>query len=580
LKPGVSMAQAHADVAAIAGRIREKDKRDKTFTIDVVPLVESVVGNVRLALLVVMGSVTLVLLIACVNVANLLLTRATSRQKEIAVRVALGARWQRLVRQLLTETALLGLMGGAAGLIVAALALHAIRVINPGNIPRIDAIRLDGHVLAFTFAVSILTGVLFGLAPALRAARVDINATLKAGGRSTQGEGGLGSTRRRLRGLLVAGEVAISMVLLVGAGLLIRSFVRLQSVSPGFDPEGVVSMRLGASARQFENRDAAVAYYATFGDQLASVPGIKERGAVSTLPFTSSVGWGNIYVEGWTPEPGQELQVDQRSVTTRYFSTMRIPLISGRYFTDADLPQNADPVVIIDNKFAQRFWPRGNAIGKHLWFDPAKKLTIVGVVGTIMQYGLDVVGRIVVYRPSPNGGYQVARTTGDPGVVARAMAKKMRELDPSLTVFDVQTMSERMSASMARQRFATTMLGTFAGFALLLAIIGVYGVMSHLVAQGSRDIGVRMALGAERRRILLMVLRQGMELTVVGVAAGLLGAVALTRVMASLLFGVSATDLTTFLIVPLVLVGTATLAIYVPALRATRVDPTVALRDE
>jgi len=580
LKPGVTMTQAHADVAAIAARIREKDKRDKTFTIDVVPLVESVVGNVRLALLVVMGSVTLVLLIACVNVANLLLTRATSRQKEIAVRVALGARWQRLVRQLLTETALLGLMGGAAGLIVAALALHAIRVINPGNIPRIDAIRLDGHVLAFTFAVSILTGVLFGLAPALRAARVDINATLKAGGRSTQGEGGLGSTRRRLRGLLVAGEVAISMVLLVGAGLLIRSFVRLQSVSPGFDPEGVVSMRLGASARQFENRDAAVAYYATFGDQLASVPGVKERGAVSTLPFTSSVGWGNINVEGWTPEPGQELQVDQRSVTTRYFSTMRIPLISGRYFTDADLPQNADPVVIIDNKFAQRFWPRGNAIGKHLWFDPAKKLTIVGVVGTIKQYGLDVDGRIVVYRPSPNGGYQVARTTGDPGVVARAMAKKMRELDPSLTVFDVQTMSERMSASMARQRFATTMLGTFAGFALLLAIIGVYGVMSHLVAQGSRDIGVRMALGAERRGILLMVLRQGMELTVVGVAAGLLGAVALTRVMASLLFGVSATDLTTFLIVPLVLVGTATLAIYVPARRATRVDPTVALRDE
>jgi predicted permease len=580
LKPGVTMTQAHADVAAIAARIRDKDKRDKTFTIDVVPLVESVVGNVRLALLVVMGSVTLVLLIACVNVANLLLTRAASRQKEIAVRVALGARWQRLVRQLLTETALLGLMGGAAGLIVAALALRAIRVINPGNIPRLDAIRLDGHVLGFTFVVSILTGILFGLAPALRAARVDINATLKAGGRNTQGEGGLGSSRRRLRGLLVAGEVAISMVLLVGAGLLIRSFVRLQSVSPGFDPGGVVSMRLGASGRQFENRDAAVAYYATFGDQLASVPGVKERGAVSALPFTSSVGWGNINVEGWTPEPGQELQVDQRGVTSRYFSTMRIPLVSGRYFTDADLPQNADPVVIIDNKFAQRFWPRGNAIGKHVWFDPARKLTIVGVVGTVKQYGLDVDGRIVVYRPSPNAGYQVARTTGDPGAVARAMAKKMRELDPSLTVFDVQTMSERMSGSMARQRFATTMLGAFAGFALLLAIIGVYGVMSHLVAQGSHDIGVRMALGAERRGILFMVLRQGMELTAAGVAAGLLGAVALTRVMASLLFGVSTMDLTTFLIVPLVLVGTATLAIYVPALRATRVDPTVALRDE
>src|SRR5262245_12789627 len=425
LKPGVTMTQAHSDVAAIAARIREKDKRDRTFTIDVVPLVESVVGNVRRAVLVVMGSVTLVLLIACANVANLLLTRAAARQKEIAVRVALGAGWQRLVRQLLTETALLGLMGGIAGLLVAALALGAVRAINPGNIPRLDAIGLDGRVLAFTFAVSILTGILFGLAPALRAARVDLNSTLKAGGRNAQGDGGL-SARRRVRGLLVVGEVAISMVLLVGAGLLIRSFIRLQSVSPGFEPEGVVSMRLGLSGRRFENRDAAVAYYATFAEQLASVPGVKERGAVSSLPFTSSVGWGTINVEGWTPEPGQELQVDQRGATPKYFSTMRIPLVAGRFFSDADLPQNADPVIIIDNKFAQRFWPKGDAIGKHLWFDPARKLTIVGVVGTVKQYGLDIDGRIVVYRPSPNANYHVARTTSDPTTVARAMVKKMR----------------------------------------------------------------------------------------------------------------------------------------------------------
>ena len=580
LKPNVTMAQAHADVAAIAARIRDKDKRDRTFTIDVVPLVESVVGNVRRAVLVVMGSVTLVLLIACANVANLLLTRATSRQKEIAVRVALGAGWQRLVRQLLTETALLGLMGGVAGLLVAALALGAIRAINPGNIPRLDAIGLDGRVLAFTFAVSILTGILFGLAPALRAARVDINSTLKAGGRNTQGDGGLGSSRRRLRSLLVVGEMAISLMLLVGAGLLIRSFVRLQEVSPGFHPEGVVSMRLGASARQFENRDAAVAYSTVFGEQLASVPGVKERGAVSVLPFTSSVGWGQINVEGWTPEPGQELQVDQRGATTKYFSTMQIPLIAGRFFTDADMPQNAEPVVIIDNKFAQRFWPKGNAIDKHVWFDPARKLRIVGVVGTVKQYGLDVDGRIAIYRPSPNANYQVARTTGDPATVARAMVKKMHELDPSLTVFDVQTMSDRMSGSMARQRFATTMLGAFAAFALVLAIVGIYGVMSHLVAQGSRDIGIRMALGAERRGILLMVLRQGTELTMAGVVAGLLGAVALTRVMASLLFGISATDVLTFSIVPVILIATAVLATYIPALRATRVDPTVALRED
>ncbi|HEY9225673.1 MAG TPA: FtsX-like permease family protein, partial [Gemmatimonadaceae bacterium] len=465
------------------------------------------------------------------------------------------------------------------GLLVAALALGAVRAINPGNIPRLEAIALDGRVLAFTFTVSVLTGVLFGLAPALRAARVDLNSTLKSGGRNTQTDGGLGS-RRRLRGLLVVGEMAISLVLLVGAGLLIRSFVRLQSVSPGFDPEGVVSMRLGVSARQFENRDAAVAYFSTFGEQLSSVPGVKERGAVSSLPFTSSVGWGTINVEGWTPEPGQELQVDQRGVTTKYFSTMKIPLVAGRFFTDADLPQSAEPVVVIDNKFAQRFWPKGDAIDKHVWFDPARKLRIVGVVGTVKQYGLDVDGRIVVYRPSPNAGYQVARTTGDPATVTRAMVKKMHELDPSLTVFDVQTMSERMSGSMARQRFATTMLGVFAAFAMLLAVVGIYGVMSHLVAQGSHDIGIRMALGAERQNILLMVLRQGTELTVAGVVAGLLGAVALTRVMASLLFGVSTTDVMTFAIVPVILIVTAMLATYIPALRATRVDPTVALREE
>ncbi|HEV8448291.1 MAG TPA: ABC transporter permease [Gemmatimonadaceae bacterium] len=580
LKPNVTMTQAHADVAAIAARIRDKDKRDRTFTIDVVPLVESVVGNVRLAVLVLMGSVTLVLLIACANVANLLLTRASSRQKEIAVRVALGANWRRLVRQLLTETTLLGLMGGVAGLLVAALALGAIRAINPGNIPRIDAIGLDGRVLAFTFGVSILTGILFGLAPALKAARVDLNSTLKAGGRNTHGDGGLSGSRRRLRNLLVVAEVAISIVLLVGAGLLIRSFVQLQRVSPGFQPDGVVSMRLGVSGRHFDDRNAALAYWTTFGDQLASVPGVKERGAVSALPFTSSVGWGQINVEGWTPEPGHELQVDQRGATTNYFSTMRIPLIAGRVFTDADLAENAEPVVLIDNKFAQRFWPKGEAIGKHVWFNPARKFRIAGVVGTVKQYGLDVDGRIVVYMPSPNAGYQVARTTGDPITIARAMIRKMHDLDPTLTVYDVQTMSDRMSGSMARQRFATTMLGAFAAFALLLAVIGVYGVMSRLVAQGSHDIGVRMALGADRGGILLMILRRGTELTALGVVAGLVGAAALTRVMASLLFGISTTDAITFAVVPIILIATAMLATYIPALRATRVDPTVALREE
>jgi predicted permease len=580
LKPGVTMAQAKSDVAAIAGRIREKDKRDRTFTVDVVPLVESVVGNVRLALLVLFGSVTLVLLIACANVANLLLTRATSRQKEIAIRTALGASWKRLVRQLLTESTLLGLLGGGAGLLIAEGALQVVRNINPGNIPRLEAITLDSRVLIFTLAVSIVTGLLFGIVPALRVTRVDLNTSMKAGGRSAKGEGGLGGSRRRLRSLLVIAEVAISLTLLVGAGLLIRSFIRLGKVSAGFEPSGVISMRRGPTARQFQNRDEFVAFYLSSNEALAAVPGVTMQGAVSSLPFTSSVGWGGINVEGWMPQAGQELQVDQRGATPGYFRTMKIPLLRGRFFDDHDIPANADLVCIIDEKFANRFWPNGDAIGKHLWNDSSRKFTIVGVVGTVKQYGLDIDGRIVMYRPTANAGWLVARTSSDPGTVATAMVRKIHELDPTMTVIDIQTMTDRMSSSLARQRFSTLMLGAFAVFALILAIVGVYGVISNLVTQGARDIGVRMALGAQRKSILLMVMRRGMELAGAGIVVGLLGAVASSRVMTGLLFGVSTIDAVTFSLVPLILLATAMLATYIPAVRATRVDPVVALRDE
>ncbi len=355
LKPGVTMVEAQTDVSLTAARIRDKDKRDKTFTISVVPLHEQVVGNVRRAMLVLLGSVALVLLIACANVANLLLTRATSRQKEVAIRTALGARWQRLVRQLLMESVLLGVMGGAVGLLIAEAALYIVRTVNPGNIPRLEFIGIDRAVLAFTFGVSILTGIVFGLAPALRAARADLNTGLKAGGRSARGEGGFGSSRRRLRSLLVVSEVAFSLMLLIGASLLVRSFVRLQSVSPGFTTDNVISMRLGASGRQLTNREAAIEFYRQVGDKIASVPGVKIRGAVTSLPFTSSVGWGSINVEGFTPQPGQELQVDQRAATPDYFRTMEIPLVKGRFFTDFDAMPTAQRVAIVDEKFAAAF---------------------------------------------------------------------------------------------------------------------------------------------------------------------------------------------------------------------------------
>ena len=580
LRPGVTMEQARNEVFEIAGKIRVSDKRDRAFTLEVVPLVESVVGNVRLAVLVLLGSVALVLLIACANVANLLLTRATSRQKEVAVRTALGASWKRLAAQLLTESTLLGLLGGAAGLLVALAALQIVRSINPGNIPRIEAISLDGTVLAFTFGISVLTGIVFGLAPAAWVARINLNTSLRAGGRNTQSEGGFGTTRLRLRSMLVVAEVAISLTLLIGAGLLVKSFVRLQSMTPGFEPEGVISMRLGATGRQIRNREEALAYFRPFGDALAALPGVTMRGAVTSLPFTSSVGWGSVNVEGWIPAPGQELQVDHRAVTVGYFQTMKIPLIQGRFFEELDLQGNGARVAIIDEKFARRFWPNGDAIGKHIWNDPKQRIRIVGVVGSVKQYGLDIESRIVAYGPTINASWHVARVNGDPEAIGATMVRKIRELDPTITVVDMQTMTGRMSASMARQRFSTVMLGSFAAFALLLAVVGIYGVMSYLVTQGAHDIGVRMALGAERRRILLLVLRQGLLLTIGGLVIGLLGAYGVTRVMANLLFGVSTTDLMTFATVPIILLATAMLAICTPALRATRVDPVVALRGE
>jgi predicted permease len=581
LKPGVATAQAQADVSVIASRIREKDKRDKTFTISVVPLLDQVVGDVRRALLVLLGSVALVLLIACANVANLLLSRATGRRKEVAVRTALGAGWQRLVRQLLTESVLLSLAGGAAGLLIAQWSLYVIRTVNPGNIPRLEIIRIDARVLAFTFGVAVLTGIIFGLAPALRSTKVDLNSALKSGGRSTQGDGGFSFSKHRLRSLLVVSELAFSLMLLIGAGLLIRSFVRLQQVSPGFNPDHVVSMRVGNSGHQFPNRDAAVQYFRQLGDKIAGVPGVQAQGMVSSLPFTSSVGWGSINVEGFTPQPGQELQVDLRNATSGYFHTMEIPLVKGRFFSDHDSDSNAQPVVLIDEKFAQRFWPHEDPIGRHVWFDPKKKSMIVGVVGIVKEYGLDVDGRMVVYnQPGFGGEYLVARTASDPSAVAGAMVREIRAFDPSRPVYDIRTMQDRMSGSMARQRFSAIMLGAFAVFALILASIGVYGVMSYLVTQSRHDIGLMIALGAQRNSILWLVVRQGMELAGIGILVGIVGALALTRVMASLLFGVSAVDFATFSAVPLILAAIALLATYVPAWRATQVDPMMVLREE
>lgn len=583
LKPNVSVQQAQADIDIIANGIRVKDKRDASFGMHVIGLQNQVVGDVRRALLVLLGSVSLVLLIACANVANLLLARASGREKEVAIRTALGAGWQRLVRQLMTESILLSLLGGAAGLLVARVSLFAVRTMNPGNIPRLDEIGINGAVLAFTFGLSLATGILFGFAPAWRAIKLDPNSSLKAGGRGGQSDGGLYLKRHRLRGLLVASELALSLVLLIGAGLLIRSFVRLQGVAPGFTADNVLSMQFVVSDPKYKDQKILSSFYREIETRIAHLPGVVAEGTVSALPLTGSVGWGGIHVEGYNPPPGQELQVDMRTAGADYFRTMQIPLVSGRFFSDVD-NLDTSQVAIIDQKFAQRFWPHNDAVGKHVWFDPKKPITIVGVVGVVKQYGLDTDGKIATYFPlqqgPDRGTFLVARSSSDDAGLSNAITREIHAVDPSVVIYGIRTMNERLHDSLARQRFSSTMLGAFAGFALLLAAVGLYGVMSYLVTQSTHDIGILVALGARRENILSLVVRQGMQLTLIGIFAGLIGSVALTRVIASLLFAVSPTDVATFVAVPALLAVVAFAATVIPAWRASSVDPMVALREE
>ena len=583
LKPSVTMQQAQADVAVIAARIREKDKRGSSFGMHVVGLEEQVVGDVRRSLLVLMGSVSLVLLITCANVASLLLARAARREKEIAIRMALGAGWHRLARQLLTESTLLGLLGGAAGLLVAWLSILAVHILNPGNIPRLDDIEINGSVLAFAFVVAILTGILFGLAPVIRAIKTDLNTSLKVGGRGGQTDGGLYMKRHRLRGLLIVSELTLSLMLLIGAGLLIRSFIRLQDVQPGFGTKNIISMQIAASDPKYRDPKAAANLSRDIDMRVSHLPGVQAEGEANVLPLTGAVGWGKIGVEGYNPPPGQELQVDMRVASADYFRAIEIPRVRGRFFGEEDTV-DSQPVIIIDEKFAERFWPNGDPIERHLWFDPKKPFTIVGVVGVVKQYGLDTEGKIAIYFPQSQNAdrsmFLVARTASDAEAISSSIVSAIHAVDPGIAVYGIQTMQQRLYHSLARQRFASTMLGAFAIFALLLAAVGLYGVLSHLVSQSTHDIGVMVTLGAEPAHIVRLVMQQGMALVFLGIAAGIAGALALSRVMSGLLFGISARDFTTFFSVPMILGLIAFAASIIPAWRASRVDPVIALREE
>ena len=587
LKPGVTIAQAQAELDGVVSSLERQFPQhypaSRRFSFSVTPLLEQVVGDVRPALLILLGAVACVLLIACANVANLLLARAAAREKEIAIRTALGAGRGRLVRQLLTESMLLATVGGATGLLLAVWTLDGLRWLSPSSIPRLQSITIDGWVLAFTFTVALLTGILFGLAPALRSSRVNLNETLKEAGRSLVASG-----NHRLRSALVVTEVALSLVLLIGAGLLIRSFMRVEQVEPGFSPHNILSMRLSVGGTAYEKMPKRLVFYEQLWDRIRQLPGVESTGGVSVLPLSGSLSWGNISIEGYVPEAGQSMiQADRRFATVGYFETMKIPLIAGRFFSEQDTPDSLK-VAIVDENLARTYWPGDDPLGKRLKAgSPDSKnpwLTVVGVVANVKQYALDSDSRVSFYTPhkqSPAGTlYAIVRTSTDPRGTGASVAGVAREMDPNVPIYDVKIMAERLSESLARRRFAMLALGVFASVAMVLAAVGIYGVMSYSVTQRTREIGIRMALGAQTKGVLTLIVGQGMLMAGVGVAIGLAGALAATRVMASLLFGVTATDSVTFVGISLLLAAVAFFACYFPARRATKVDPMVALRHE
>jgi putative ABC transport system permease protein len=586
LKEGVTREQADARLAAIASRIEQDYYAErKGWTSRTVPVLEYFVGSqVRNALLVLLGAVGLVLLIACVNIANLWLTRMAAREREMAIRAALGAGRARLLRQLLAESLILGVAGGTAGLLLALWGVAALTAFAPADVPRLQEVGVDGNVLVFALAITLLTSLLFGLLPALQAAGTSLNEVLKEGGRSLTG----GQRGRRVRNALVVAEVALSLVLLVGAGLMVRSFVQLQRVDPGFDTEGLLTMQVTLPARRYAERPQVADALEGIADALESLPGVKVASAGSALPLGGGGFYlGRVFLAEGMPEPpaGPDFTANWNVVTPDFFATLRMPVLAGRTFTERD-DADSPPVIVVNETLARRMFPNGDAIGKRIrsWRDENTLREIVGIVQDVRYAGRDDQPRGLVYVPHRQDAWRsmvlAVKTDGDPTRLVAAVRNAVWSVDKDLAMANVTTMRQILSASTAGPRFTMALLTAFAALAMLLAAIGIYGVVSYSVAQRTHEIGVRMALGARAGDVMRMVVSQGVKLTAVGVVAGLAGAFALTRLMESLLFEVSATDPAVFGAVALALVAVALVASLIPARRAARVDPMVALRYE
>ena len=587
IKPGIALERAQSEMKTFAENLKRDNPNNFSpkWTLWVRSLDDLSSGRIRPALLVLLGAVGFVLLIACANVANLLLARAAMRIKEIAIRAALGADRSALVRQLLTESVLLSLTGGVLGLALAQWSVKSLVALNP-NLPRASEVGVDGNVMVFTLVVSLLTGLLFGIAPALQTSRTNLQETLKDGSRS----GAADFAGRTLRRGLVVAEVALSLTLLVGAGLLIKSVARLQRVDPGFDPKGVMVFNLNLPQVKYPSDTAQILFLDQLLPRLNAVPGVRAAGLTSVIPFGGGWSTASFNIENLVVAPGQNGPWgDLRIASPGYFSALRIPLQRGRMFNEQDT-RNSPQVAIIDEVFARKYFKGADPIGKRITFGARRGaqdstwITIVGVVGHAAHEGLDAEPRIQYYFPPSQAGLRnftiAVRATGNPLGVLPAMREAVHSIDRNLPLSAVNTMDKLVESSVGQRKLSMMLLGLFSAIAMLLASIGIYGVMSYSVAQRTREIGVRMALGAVRSRVLLLVVGQGMALAGAGVVIGLVAAFALTRFLSSQLFSVGATDPATFALVSALLATIALLATLVPALRATRVDPAVALRDE